>query len=235
LSRRSEKKERNREAVSRGLVTLVDPTHASAEAYRALRTNLFYSPADPRSKVIVLTSPGPAEGKSTTCANLGVVLAQAGKSTLIIDCDLRKPVIHKAFELRNLYGVVNVLVGERTLQEVSHEPLAGLKVVPVGPVPPNPAELLGSPRFGDLIDQVRPMFDYVLIDSPPTGLVSDSAIIAAQADGVLLVLDAGATRKTSVRKAMRDLKTIGANVLGTVMNGVDPQKGGYYGYQYTYE
>jgi capsular exopolysaccharide synthesis family protein len=164
-----------------------------------------------------------------------VVLAQAGKSTLIIDCDLRKPVIHKAFELRNLYGVVNVLVGERTLQEVSHEPLAGLKVVPVGPVPPNPAELLGSPRFGDLIDQVRPMFDYVLIDSPPTGLVSDSAIIAAQADGVLLVLDAGATRKTSVRKAMRDLKTIGANVLGTVMNGVDLQKGGYYGYQYTYK
>jgi receptor protein-tyrosine kinase len=217
------------------LVTLIDPTSPVAETYRTLRTNLIYSLVDTPPKVIVLTSPGPGEGKSTTCANLGVVLSQAGKDVLIVDCDLRKPVMHKFFGIRNLKGVVDVLVEELTLQEVATKSVEGLCVVPVGFIPPNPTELLGTQRFKRFLSNVRQQFDYVLIDAPPVGLVSDPAILATQVDGVLLVLDAQNTRKGSVRQAMRSLEAVGANVLGTVMNNVKPSKGGYYyGYNYKY-
>lgn len=216
------------------LVTLLDPTSVAAEAYRTLRTNLLYALVDNPPKVIVLTSPGPREGKSTTCANLGVVLAQADKRTLIVDCDLRKPVIHRVFGMRNIRGIVDVLVGQRHLEEVWQEPLVDLKVLSVGPLPPNPAELLSSRRFADFVTDVRERFDYVLIDAPPVGLVSDPAIIATQGDGVLLVLDAQKTRKGALRESMRGLEAVGANVLGAVMNNVKKSKKGsyYYGYEY---
>ncbi len=214
------------------LVTLIDPTSVAAEAYRTLRTNLLYALVDNPPKVIVMTSPGPQEGKSTTCANLGIVLAQADKRTLILDCDLRKPVVHKVFGLRNIRGIVDVLVGQRRVEDVWQEPLLGLKVLPVGPLPPNPAELLSSRRFAEFIASVRKQFDYVLIDAPPIGLVSDPAVLATQGDGVLLVLDAQKTRKTALRESMRSLEAVGANVLGTVMNNIKKGKGGYYGYRY---
>lgn len=160
------------------LITTLDPTSVASEAYRTLRTNLLYALVDDPPKVIVMTSPGPQEGKSTTCANLGVVLAQADKRTLIIDCDLRKPVVHKVFGMRNIWGVVDVLVGKRRAQDIWQEPVPNLKVLPVGPIPPNPAELLGSRRFMDFLAGVRKQFDFVLIDAPPIGLVSDPAIVA---------------------------------------------------------
>src|SRR5215218_10049918 len=144
---RRDQTERGPEDFTKRLVTVSDPTSTASEAYRTLRTNLLYAFVDNPPKAIVLTSPGPGEGKSTTCANLGVVLAQAAKSTLILDCDFRKPVIHEFFELRNLHGMMNIMMGERNLQEVWQEPLEGLKVVPVGPIPPNPSEVLGSRRF----------------------------------------------------------------------------------------
>ena len=230
--RRRTRKEDDTTDLSWRLVTLLDPASVAAEDYRSLRANLLYALVDDPPKVIVLTSPGPREGKSTTCANLGVVLAQADKRTLILDCDLRKPVMHRIFELRNLRGVVNVLAGQRTLQEVWQEPLSGLKVVTVGPVPPNPTELLSSRRFAELLASVREDFDYVLIDAPPVELVSDPAILATQGDGVLLVLNAQDTRKGSLRDSMRSLETVGASVLGTVMNNVKRSKGNYYGYRY---
>ena len=218
------------------LVTVLDPTSAAAEAYRTLRTNLLYGAfVDEPAKVVVLTSPGPGEGKSTTCANLGVVLAQASKDTLILDCDFRKPVIHRFFGFRNLHGLVDVLVGERKLQESWKEPVKGLKVVPVGTIPPNPTELLGSRRVSELLASLREEFDYVLVDAPPVGPVSDPAILATQGDGVLLVSDAQNTRKGSVRQAMRSLEAVGANVFGTVMNNFKAPKGGYYHYGYTYD
>lgn len=222
------------EDLSDRLVTTLDPMGVAAESYRTLRTNLLYALVDDPPKVIVLTSPNPKEGKSTTCANLGVVLAQADKRTLIVDCDLRKPIVHRVFGLRNLRGIVDVLVGQRTLEEVWQEPHPGLKVVPVGPLPPNPAELLGSRRFAEFLANVRESFDYVLIDAPPVGLVSDPAILASQGDGVLLVLDAQNTRKGAVRESMRGLEAVGARVLGTVMNNVKKGRGGYY-YGYRYE
>ena len=219
--------------LSERLVTVSEPTGAASEAYRTLRTSLFYALVDTPPKVIVTTSPGPAEGKSTTCANLAVVLAQADKNTLVMDCDLRKPVMHKIFGLRNFSGVVNVLVGERDLSEVWQEPMQGLKVITAGSMPPNPAELVGSRRFAQLLERVREEFDYVLIDAPPTELVSDPVTLATQGDGVLLVLDAQNTRKGSLRQAIRRLETVRANVLGTVMNNTKVAKGGYY-YGYTY-
>src|SRR5829696_7863553 len=220
------------------LVTVLDPTSPGAEAYRTLRTNLLYAAVllDETSKVMVLTSPGPGEGKSTTCANLGVVLAQAGKEVLIVDCDFRKPVMHRFFGMRNLHGLVDVVVGERSLQESWKEPVEGLKVVPVGTVPPNPTELLGSRRFSELLASFREEFNYVLVDAAPVGLVSDPAILDTQGDGVLLVSDAQNTRKGSMRQAVRSLGAVGANVLGTVMNNVKASEGGYdYLYGYTYK
>lgn len=222
-------------AISAGLVTVLDPTSAASEAYRTLRTSLLYARVDSPPRVIVVTSPGPAEGKSTVCANLGVVLAQAGKNVLLIDCDFRRPVMHKIFGLHNAHGVVNILLGERSPQEVYEEPLRGLglKVLTVGSLPPNPAELLASRLLSEFLARVREEFDYVLVDSPPTGLVSDPAILAAQGDGVLLTLDAQKTRKGDVRRTVRSLTAVGANVLGTVMNNV---KGGQDGFNqgYTY-
>jgi capsular exopolysaccharide synthesis family protein len=154
---------------------------------------------------------------------------------LILDCDFRKPVIHKFFGLRNMHGITDVLVGERPLQEVWNEPIEGLKVVPVGPIPPNPAEVLGSKRFSTFLANVREEFDCVLIDASPIGLVSDPVILATQADGVLLVLDAQNTRKASIRQAVRSLTAVGANVMGTVMNNVKVSKSDpYYDYGYTY-
>jgi capsular exopolysaccharide synthesis family protein len=235
--RRQAGKEAETDELAGRLVTALDPTSAAAEAYRTLRTNLLYGAfLDEPAKVIVLTSPGPGEGKSTTCANLGVVLAQAGKNTLILDCDFRKPVMHRFFGLRNLHGIVDVVVGERSLQESWKEPVEGLKVVPVGTVPPNPTELLGSRRFSELLASFREEFNYVLVDAAPVGLVSDPAILATQGDGVLLVSDAQNTRKGSMRQAVRSLGAVGANVLGTVMNNVKASEGGYdYLYGYTYK
>jgi capsular exopolysaccharide synthesis family protein len=214
--------------LSEGLVTILDPASTTSEAYRILRTSLLYSLVDTPPKVIVVTSPGVQDGKSTICANLGVVLAQADKKILILDCDLRKPTVHKVFEMRNIWGIVNLLAGERRLEEVWQQPMAGLKVVTVGPTPPNPAELLDSRSFAEFLDQIRDEFDYVLIDAPPTGLVSDSSILATQADGVLLVLDSRNTRRGSLRQAVRDLESVGTRILGTVMNYVKVEESSYY-------
>ena len=141
---------------SEGLVTVLNPNSAASEADRTVRTSLLYSQVDAPPKVIVITSPGNQEGKSTICANLGVVLAQAGKNTLVMDCDLRKPAMHKIFGMRNHYGVVDAVGDEVKLPKTWwQEPVPGLKVATAGAVPPNPAELLGSKRFAQLLAQAR--------------------------------------------------------------------------------
>lgn len=223
------------EAFSETLRVALDPTGTEAEAYRTLRTNLFYSFVDDPPRVIVFTSPGPGEGKTTTCANLSVALAQADKSTLVLDCDLRRPALHEVFLLRNFRGVVDVVGGQSNLEGASQEVMPNLKVLTAGPVPPNPAELLGSRRFAELLGRAREEFDYVLIDAPPIEMVSDPLILATQGDGVMLVVNAQKTRKASLRRSMRSLEAVDANVLGTVMNNVDSSKGSYGRYQrYSY-
>jgi capsular exopolysaccharide synthesis family protein len=222
----------NVDGFSGQLVTVFDPAAVASEAYRSLRTTLLYAVANTPPTVILITSPGLMDGKSTTCANLAVVLAQAGKETLVIDGDLHKPSLHKIFGVPNVNGMVNVLSGEHDLSEMCTEPFPGLKILSTGPIPPNPAELLISGRFAQFIGQTRRLFDYVLIDSPPTELVSDPIIIAAQADAVLLVLDSQETSKGSLLKAMHDLEAVGANVLGTVINKAPKTETRRYGYNY---
>jgi capsular exopolysaccharide synthesis family protein len=217
-------------SISESLVAVLEPFGDVAEAYRYVRANLLYNLAEASSRVIVVTSPGPAEGKSNVCANLGVVLAQAGENTLVLDCNLRRPSIHKIFGLRNTHGIFDVLFAEYKLEESYQEPYPtlGLKVLTVGPLPPNPAEVLSSQRFSELLAGVREQFDYVLVDSSPTNLVSDVTAVAAQADGVLLVLDAQKTRKGDARGAVRSLTAVGANIIGTVMNNAKRRQDSYH-------
>jgi signal peptidase I len=208
----------------RSMVTILEPTSAASEAYRSLGTNLLCpSVVDHPFKVIVLTSPRSDEGKSKICANLGAVLAQAGKSTLVVDCDLRKPTLHKFFGLSNASGMADVLTGRRKLQEVCiEEPLSGLMIVPAGPMPlEGPVAPLSHGRVSKFFDDVRKEFDYVLVDASSVGFALEVINLAAQGDGVLLVLDAQKTsNKSSVRQATSILETFRANVLGAVMSDV---------------
>lgn len=221
---------------SEGLVTVLDPSNVVTEAYRTLRTNLLYSLVDLPLQVVVLTSPRLGEGKSTTCANLGVVLAQADKNVLVLDCDMRRPSMHKIFGVRNFHGLTNILAREQSAQQVWQEPLPGLKVLTAGPVPPNPAELIGSKRFAEFLSETRREFDYVLVDAPPVEMVSEPLVLATLGDGVMLVVDAHSTRKSSLQRSIRSLEAVDAKVLGTIMNKVDVSKNRYRSYQsYTYE
>jgi capsular exopolysaccharide synthesis family protein len=229
LTKRSAQREH--EGLTERLVTISDPDSGASEAYRTLRTNLIHPKADRPVQVITITSPGPREGKSTICANLGVVLAQAGKKTLLMDCDFRKPGLPRLFGLPNLRGIVDVLAGEYNMQDVCQEPLANLRVVAVGPPPPDPAELAESERFAEFLRDARRYFDYVLLDASPIQSVSDPAIIGTQGDGVVLVFDAQHTRKMAVRQSMKSLEAVGANILGTVMNNAGTSQTRY---AYTY-
>jgi capsular exopolysaccharide synthesis family protein len=235
--RRGELRGKQRENDQKGfpelLIAISNPESPNSEAFRILRTHIFYSFVEDPPKVIVLTSASIGEGKSTVCANLGVVLAQAGKSVLIADCDFRRPVMHELFGLSNLQGMADILVGQQSPQEVWREPVAGLKVVTVGPMLPNPSEVLGTSRFSEFLASIRDEFDYVLIDAPPVGLVSDPAVLAVQGDGVILVVDAQKTRKVAVRRAVRSLQAVGGSILGTVMNNVKVSPPEYrYDYKY---
>jgi protein-tyrosine kinase len=192
-----------------------------------LRTSLLYSRVDAPPKVVLVTSAAPREGKSTLCANLGVVLAQSHKNTLVVDCDLRRPALHRLLGLRNVWGLASVLLGERGLQEVCNDVLPGLKIATAGPIPPDPAEVLGSQRFAAFLAQARESFDYVLIDCPPVQAVADPLILAAQADGVLLVMDTQVTRRMPFAQAIRNLEAVGAVILGVVMSNVEVSKKSY--------
>jgi len=199
------------------LIALSDPGSAASEAYRALRTNLLYSSADNSPTVIVVSSSGPREGKSTICANLAVALAQAEKDVLLVDGVLWKPTLHEFFTLPNTRGLVSVLMKQCSIEDAWHEPIPRLKVLTTGPEPHDSTDLLGSECFTEFMLRVRERFDYVLVDAPPVDLVSDTAMLAAHSDGVLLVIDAKKTHKSSVRQSMRSLEAVGVDVLGTVM------------------
>jgi capsular exopolysaccharide synthesis family protein len=204
------------------LVTVHDPSSAPAEAYRTLLANLLFAPVDAPPKVITITSPGPREGKSITCANLGVALARAGKTTLILDCDLHTPTIHELFGLDKLHGLTEILAETSELLEVLREPLPALNIVTAGAkLTSDPVQLLTSSRFAKVLHNVHQRFDYVLIDTPPLGSFSDAAIIATLSDGVVMVLDAQNTRRRSVRQSVQSLEAVGANILGTVINNVE--------------
>ncbi len=218
------------------LIAVRHPKSPIAEAYRAMRTNLQFSALDRPLKSLVVTSPNPVEGKSTTLANLGVVMAQAGKSVVLVDSDLRRPMLHKIFQLPNKEGLTSVLLQDEPsldghLQETGIE---NLRVLTSGPLPPNPSELLGSQKMRQLIEQLKSRADVVLFDTPPAIPVTDATVLAIQTDGVLLVADAGRTRRNMARQVVENLRQVGANLLGVALNRLSPRGAGSYYYYYYY-
>jgi succinoglycan biosynthesis transport protein ExoP len=218
------------------LVAAIHPRSPISEAYRILRTNIQFSAVDRPLGTLLVSSPNPIEGKSITLANLGVVMAQAGLSAILVDSDLRRPVLHKIFDLPNKEGLTTALLdGEFNLDgRLQATQVENLKVLTSGPLPPNPSELLGSQKMKVLIESLKGKADVVLFDSPPTLVVTDAAVLAGQVDGVLLVTEAGNTRREMAQRAKEDLLKVGANVLGAVLNKLSPRGAGYYYYYYYY-
>lgn len=207
-----------------------EPKSIAAESYRTLRTNLQYSSFDEEYKVIVVTSAEPGEGKSITVGNLALSIAQSDKKVIIIDCDLRKPSIHKKFGLSNSEGLSDVLMGNKNIAEVGQRYSSNLTVLTSGKIPPNPSEMLGSKAMKALIEALKKVFDYVILDTPPVQAVTDAQILSTRADGTLLVVMSERTKRDSVVNSINLLKKVNANIIGTVLNGVDTKKNNYYYY-----
>lgn len=216
------------------LVTHLTPRDPISEAYRVLRTNLSFAAIDSGLRSLVVTSSAPGEGKSTTCANLGVVLAQTGKRVIVVDADLRRPTQHKIFETSNSQGLTTALLNNNTPinQHLQEGNVRGLRVLASGPLPPNPAELLNSNRMQEVIAELLEEADVVLIDSPPVMTVADAAILAPVVSGVLLVAEVGQTRRDAMIDAAERLRVAGATLFGLVLNRSKPGRLGYYQYYY---
>jgi capsular exopolysaccharide synthesis family protein len=224
-----------RDGRHRGAIPLISraaPDDPTSEAYRALRTNVTFVSAEQRDlKIICVTSPGPGEGKSTTAANLAITLAQQGAHTLLVDADLRRPLVHRAFNLVQEPGLTDILVGTASLREaIRPNVVPGLDVLPGGALPPNPSELLGSEAMHRLIAELRTQFDYIVFDTPPALAVTDATVLGATADAVILVLRAGETEEIAATRTVELFRRVQARVAGTVLNGVEQQRDRYYHY-----
>ena len=204
------------------LVALHDPRSPIAEAYRSLRTNLEFTSLDQPLHSLVVTSAGPEEGKSTTLANLAVTTAETGRKVILVDCDLRRPRLHEIFKLGNSVGLTTMAVDIGAMKQppLQETAVPGLLVLTSGPQPPNPAELLGSRRMSEIIEQLTGMADLVMFDTPPVIAVTDAAVLASRVDGVLLVISAGSTRREYVRQAKALLEKVNARVVGAVLTNV---------------
>ncbi|HZI99397.1 MAG TPA: polysaccharide biosynthesis tyrosine autokinase [Gemmatimonadaceae bacterium] len=222
-----------------GLVTVHDARSSGAEAYRTLRTNLIFSQAVQTLRSIVVTSAAPGEGKTTTAANLAVSFAQQGMRVLIIDCDLRRSRLHKMFSVAREPGITECVLGQIDTDTAPRETgVTGLYVLPSGQLPPNPSELLGGERMRKTLTAFSEAFDLIVLDTPPLLAASDAAILSTLADGVVLVVRAGVTEAEAGQQAMQQLMSVGARVVGAVLNDPDAkvQKyGGYYSYDYAKE
>ncbi len=219
---------------ARDLFIVQNPKSSLAECARSIRTNLLFMGTDKPLKRILVTSPGPSEGKSTIAVNLSVVMAQAGNRVLLVDTDLRRPRLHYTFGVSGEKGLTSVLLNAASVSDVIRSTdVIGLDVLTCGPLPPNPAELLHSEKFQKLLVELDGRYDRVVLDSPPIGAVTDAAILSQTVDGTLLVAKASKTTKEAVRRARRTLMSVNANIIGLVLNDIDLEQGGY-GYSYYY-
>ncbi|HKQ06562.1 MAG TPA: polysaccharide biosynthesis tyrosine autokinase [Blastocatellia bacterium] len=206
---------------------------AAAEAYRMLRTSMLLSAAGHPPRTILVTSGGPSEGKTTTVINTAVSLSQLGASVLIIDCDLRKPSAHTIFGLDHVTGLSTYLSQDVELDGLIHPlQIPNLSLLPCGPVPPNPAELLSSDKMKALLQAMAARYDHILLDSPPLISVTDPVILSTIVDGVILVVHGGKSTREMARRARQDLESVGAKIFGVVLNNVDMRREGYDGYYY---
>jgi capsular exopolysaccharide synthesis family protein len=227
--------ERSNGAMSKELVMARDQISLTAESYRTIRTALLLSRAEHPPKVILLTSPCPGEGKTVTTVNLGMALAQSDQMVLVVDADLRKGRCHKLVNVSNNNGLVNVLTGQIGLRNsIKETAVRNFYVLPRGVLPPNPADLLMSHKMNEVVAELRQSFDFVLIDSPPAIAVSDAAVVSALCDGVLLVFHGQKTTSRAARQAVERLDSIGATLLGVILNGVDIRNPDYVDYRSYY-
>jgi capsular exopolysaccharide synthesis family protein len=207
-----------------------------AEAYRTVRTAIYFGVPDPKSKTLLVTSPSPGDGKTTMASNLAIAIAQSGRRVLLIDADTRKPMMHKIFNLADEVGLSSVLLGEAKLDKAIQKTGApNLEVLPCGPLPPNPSEILNSQAFLDLVNSLCLQYDQIVIDSPPVEPVTDARILAASCDTTVLVLRAEKSTRRLSAHARDALIGVGANLLGVIVNAVPRGQGGYtyysgYGY-----
>lgn len=210
------------------------PLSPLAESARAVRTNLLFMNPDSPPKVILVSSAAPAEGKTTVACSIAITMAQSGKRVCLVDCDLRRPRLHRIFGRAGDSGVTSVILGEASVKEVALPTIVdNLFCIPSGPLPPNPAEVLHSERFKEFLDMVADHFDQVIIDSPPVAAVADAAVMSTLVDGVVFVVRAFSTARALVQHGLRSLLDVDAPIFGVVLNAVDLEKHHTY-YQYYY-
>ena len=199
------------------LVTLAEPRSPAAEAFRTLRTNVIFSGLDKPLSTLLVTSPAAEEGKSATLANLAVTMAQGGRTTILVDCDLRRPCLHELFGVPAAPGLSDAIVNKVDAPALLPTPVEGLSLLPAGQLPPSPADLLGSRRMESLVANLKSRADFVLFDAPPVIAVTDAALLASLLDGVLLVVSAGQTRREDAQQAKALLQKINVRLVGTVL------------------
>ncbi len=199
------------------LITLSDPRSPGAEAFRTLRTNLIFSSLDHPLTTLLVTSPAPEEGKSTTLANLAVTMAQGGRKTILVDCDLRRPRQHEIFGVPAAPGLTSMILDAQDDPALAATEVENLWLLPAGPLPPNPADLLSSRRMESLISTLKSQADIVLFDAPPILAVTDAALLASKLDGVLLVVSAGQTKREHAQRAKELLEKIHVRLVGAVL------------------
>lgn len=211
-----------------------EPRSPVTEAYRALRTSIQFAGIDQPIRTLLVTSPSPGEGKTTTAVNLAVVMAQAGLRVLLIDCDLRRPAIHKMFERSNQVGLTDAMLQESSRWSGVPHPTSvnSLMILTSGSLPPNPSELLGSERMARFLNSFRSSFDVLILDGPPLLAVTDASILSRLTDGVLIVVETGKTRLGAASHAKEQLSQTGARLLGVIMNKIVTNQSGYYYYRY---
>lgn len=218
------------------LIAHNDLKNPATEAYRVIRTSIQFAQAGKELKTLAVTSCMPNEGKSITVANLAVVLTQAGKSVLLLDCDMRNPTVHKNFNLSNKVGLSSCIsMGTALSDAVQKTSIEGLYALTGGVIPPNPSELLGSEQMKNVLQRAKEQYDYVLIDTPPVMPVTDALIVSRFVDGMILVIASAEVKVEMARDVKKQLQHAGANILGVVLNKVRSEHHGYgYGYYYYY-
>ncbi|MFL0246252.1 CpsD/CapB family tyrosine-protein kinase [Candidatus Clostridium stratigraminis] len=218
------------------MISIKNPKSQAAEAFRTLRTNIQFSSLDEELRTIVITSTQPGEGKSTVISNLGITMAQSGKKVLLIDCDLRKPTIHKKLGITNQDGLTTLLAKEKSfLEAVRTTNINNFFVLTSGPIPPNPAELLGSKKMRALIEELKGQFDVILFDAPPVLAVTDAQILATYCDGVVFVASFGQAEKQALVTAKELINKVGGKLIGVVINKIPNNSRSYYYYNYDYK
>ncbi len=216
------------------LVVHDHPSSGIAEAARAIRTNILFMSPDRPYRTLLVTSAGPAEGKTTVACCIAITMAQAGRRTVLLDCDMRRPRLHKVFGCPKDTGITTALISEPSIENLAVPTLVpNLSVITTGPLPPNPAEIFHSEAFAQLLAKLRDRYECVVIDSPPVVPVTDAAILSAAVDGTILIVRAFHTTKDLARRAARALRDVGGHVVGTVLNAVDLDRHEY-GYKYYY-